>query len=363
MMHPLSHQSAPTALNQYQLFGRTGLRVSPLCLGTMTFGTVWGWGADEKTSANMLAAYADKGGNFLDTANNYTENESEQYLGRILKKRGDRDRFVLATKYTGNIRPGDPNTGGNHRKSLKHSVERSLKSMNTDYIDMLWVHQWEERTPMDEMMRALDDLVREGKVLYIAASDFPAWRVAQANTMADAQGWTPFSGIQIEYHLAQRTVEAEQMPMARAMNLAVLPWSPLGGGALTGKYSVEDLNALEEGTRGKVATVINDLNERAVRIGQEVKAVAEEMNVTPAQVAINWLLRQPGVTSVVIGAKRLEQLQDNMAALDITLSDETMKRLDEVSEPHPIFPQSFLMKDHVQNNHIAGQTTIEKRWD
>lgn len=216
-----------TSLDTYRLLGRSGLRVSPLCLGTMTFGTDWGWGADNDTSKVIFEAYANRGGNFIDTANFYTNGTSEKLVGELIAS--ERDRFVLATKYTMNMRPGDPNAGGNHRKNMVRSVEDSLRRLGTDYIDLYWLHAWDSTTPVDEVMRALDDLVRAGKILHVGASNAPAWKIAQANTLSELMGWTRFVAMQVEYSLAVRDVERELLPMARELDIAVLPWSPLAG--------------------------------------------------------------------------------------------------------------------------------------
>ena len=220
---------------KYHLLGKSGLRVSELCLGAMTFGEEWGWGASKEECRKIFNAYVDAGGNFIDTANKYTEGTSEKYIGEFIAD--DRDRFVLATKYTSNTRRGDPNAGGNHRKNMIQSLEASLRRLNTDYIDLYWVHAWDPLTPIEEMMRALDDMVRAGKILYIGVSDAPAWIVSQANTLANLKGWTEFTGLQIEYSLIERTPERELLPMADTLNIGVTAWSPLGGGVLTGKYN------------------------------------------------------------------------------------------------------------------------------
>jgi aryl-alcohol dehydrogenase-like predicted oxidoreductase len=226
-MNPGRAEAHPRGFMRYQLLGRSGLRVSELCLGTMTFGEDWGWGAPKDTSRAIFEAFTEAGGNFLDTANLYTNGTSERLLGEFIHSR--RDRYVVATKYTLNMdAQGDPNGAGNHRKSMIQSVEGSLKRLNTDYIDLYWVHAWDTLTPVEEMMRAFDDLVRAGKILYIGASDFPAWQVARANTMAELRGWTSFSALQIEYSLIERTVERELIPMANGMGLTVTPWAPLG---------------------------------------------------------------------------------------------------------------------------------------
>src|SRR5579862_3890741 len=224
-------------LLRYRTFGRSGLRVSEVALGTMTFGDDWGWGADAAESARIFDAFAQAGGNFVDTASNYTEGSSEQLVGELAA--GRRDRFVLATKYTLSIDPGDPNAGGNHRKSLVRSLEQSLRRLRTDYVDLLWLHMRDDATPIEEAVRALDDQVRLGKVLYVGISDSPAWVVAQANTLADLRGWSPFVGLQLPYSVASRDPERELMPMAAALGLAVVAWGILGSGVLTGKPQEE----------------------------------------------------------------------------------------------------------------------------
>src|ERR671929_1690213 len=242
-------------LMKYQLLGKSGLRVSELCLGAMTFGEEWGWGASKEECDKIFNAYVDAGGNFIDTANNYTGGTSEKYVGEFIS--GDRDRFVLATKYTSNTRRGDPNAGGNHRKNIAQSLETSLKRLNTDYIDLYWVHAWDPLTPIEETMRALDDMVRAGKILYIGISDAPAWVVSQANTLANLKGWTEFTGLQIEYSLIERTPERELLPMADALNIGVTAWSPLGGGVLTGKYNKGYEVSQQEQTKSPSSTTID----------------------------------------------------------------------------------------------------------
>ena len=346
-----------TRLDHYRLLGRSGLRVSPLCLGAMTFGPGWGWGADEATSRGLFDRYADRGGNFVDTANMYTNGESETMLGSFLQ--GRRDRFVLATKYTLSMDPADPNAGGNHRKNLTHALEASLKRLQTDCIDLYWVHAWDERTPTEELMRALDDAVRSGKILYVGVSDFPAWKVAQANTLAELRGWSPFIALQIEYSLVQRTVERDLMPMAREFNLGVTPWSPLGGGVLTGKYSRKDLDELdeEERRRAEDGGRAVRLTERKVRIIEALLEVAGEVDRPAAQVALNWLLQKPGVVSPIIGARKPEQLEDNLACLDFILDEGHQRRLDDASAIEPGFPHDFLQRDGIRKIR-DGETRI-----
>jgi aryl-alcohol dehydrogenase-like predicted oxidoreductase len=353
----------PPRLDHYRLLGRSGLRVSPLCLGTMTFGTDWGWGADRETSRAMFEAYAERGGNFLDTANFYTGGTSERLLGEFLG--AERDRFVLATKYTLNMRRGDPNAGGNHRKCLVQSVEASLRRLDTDAIDLLWVHAWDFTTPIDEVMRSLDDLVRRGKVLYLGVSDAPAWKVAQANTLADARGWTPFVALQVEYNLVQRDVERDLVPMARELGLAVMPWSPLAGGLLTGKYGEEDLRRQQAEVAAGTAGDPFDrpqrmvlLTEQRLRIAAAVKEVGSAVGRTPAQVALQWVLRRPGVTAPILGVRRLDQLLDNLGALDFTLDEALLSRLERAGRIPLGFPHDFLQGAFVRDL-VTGGTTIQ----
>src|SRR6185436_12494134 len=261
---------------RYKLFGRTGLRVSELALGTMTFGEDWGWGASEETSRSIFDTYAAAGGNFIDTACNYTNGTSEKFVGEFIA--ADRDHFVVATKYTLTSRQADPNAGGNHRKNMVHSVEASLRRLNTPMIDLLWLHMWDGVTPIEEVMRALDDLVRAEKVLYVGISDTPAWVIARANMLADLRGWSPFVGLQAPYSLADRSLERELLPMARALELAVTPWGLLEGGELTGKYSAP----AAEPRRSSTADPAN------IALGEVVNSVAVEIGRSPSQVAINW---------------------------------------------------------------------------
>ncbi len=350
------------ALDRYRSLGRSGLCVSPLCLGTMTFGTDWGWGSDETESRRVFERYAELGGNFIDTANGYTGGTSEKFVGKFLE--GRRDRFVVATKYTFSTRPGDPNAGGNQRKNLMQSLDASLKRLNTDYIDLYWVHAWDGRTPIDEVMRALDDAVRQGKILYVGASDFPAWKVAEANTLARLRGWTPFIGLQIEYSLVQRTPERDLVPMAVELGLGVTPWSPLAGGVLSGKYTSKDLASNSSasspgaGSRKDVAQIMGMLDARSLSIAEAVKQVARDARATPSQVALYWLARRPGVTSVILGARTLAHLEDNLGCTSIELSSEQLERLNRASAIELGFPHDFLAREFVQNG-IRGGTAIE----
>lgn len=325
----------------YQLFGRSGLRVSPLCLGTMTFGEDWGWGSSQETSQKIFDTFLEAGGNFIDTANVYTEGSSERILADLIA--ADRDHIVLATKYTLSNTTHNPNKSGNHRKNLVQSVEQSLKRLNTDYIDLLWVHAYDYLTPIDEMMRALDDLVRQGKILYIGMSDAPAWVIARGNTIAELRGWTPFIGSQLEYNLTERTPERDLLPMANYMGIGTVAWSPLSAGVLTGKY----LKNRGEGSGGRMegATTYR-FNERFDSIAQTVVDVAGEMGISPAQVALAWISAQ-GVIPI-IGARKLDQLKDNIKSLDVTIPEPLMQKLNDVSAIELGFPHDFVLRSGAQ---------------
>ena len=330
---------------QYKLLGRSGLRVSELALGTMTFGEDWGWGADKETSKQIFDAYANAGGNFIDTANRYTNGTSEKYVGEFVA--ADRDHFVLATKYTLFDRHGDPNFSGNHRKNMMRSVEGSLQRLNTDFIDLLWVHAWDFMTPVEEALRGLDDLVRAGKVLYVGISDTPAWIVSQANTMAELRGWSRFVGLQIRYNLIDRTAERDLLPMACAFDMAVTPWSILSAGVLTGKYNQS------QAVEGRM-TQWGDIPERDLAIAAEVVKVAQEIGQTPSQVALNWVRQQPGNIIPIVGARKLSQFENNLGALDFNLSDEQLARLNAISQFELGFPHDFLASDGVRDVVFGG---------
>jgi len=321
---------------RYKLLGRSGLRVSELCLGTMTFGEDWGFGASKEESRKVFDAFVERGGNFIDTANGYTNGTSERFVGEFVA--GNRGRFVIATKYTLTSSPDDPNASGNHRKNMVQSLEASLKRLGTDYLDLYWVHAWDNLlTPTEEVMRALDDVVRAGKVLYVGISDAPAWYVAQANTMADLRGWTRFAGLQIEYNLIARTPERELLPMAKALDIAVTPWGALAGGVLSGKYS--------KGTPEDSKRVMGNqrrISDRNLAVAAEVEKVAAEIERTPAQVALAWVRQQQGVIVPIIAARKVEQIVDNLRSTEVTLTPEQLARLDKVSAIERGFPHDFL---------------------
>lgn len=305
---------------RYTLLGDSGLRVSELCLGTMTFGTDWGWGADQDESRKQFELFANAGGTFIDTANKYTDGTAERFVGELVA--GDREHFVVATKYSLNMRDGDLNAGGNHRKNLVQALDASLRRLKTDYVDVLWLHAWDYLTPVEEVVRALDDQVRAGKVLYVGVSDTPVWVVAQMQTIARLRGWTPFVGLQIPYSLVQREVERDLVPMADALGLGVIAWAPLGGGVLSGKYN--------RPADGDEARRLTDIEPAELEIAQAVGAVAEELGVPTAQVALAWLRAHGGVIPI-LGARTATQLESNLGALDVELGPDQLRRLDEVS--------------------------------
>jgi aryl-alcohol dehydrogenase-like predicted oxidoreductase len=315
---------------RYTLLGQSGLRVSELALGTMTFGTDWGWGASESESAKQFELFAEAGGTLIDTANRYTNGSAETILGDLLA--ADRDHFVVGTKYSLNTRDGDLNAGGNHRKNLVQALEASLRRLRTDHVDVLWLHAWDYLTPPEEVMRALDDQVRLGKVLYLGVSDTPAWVVAQLQTLAAARGWSTFAGLQIEYSLVQREVERELIPMARGLGLGVLAWGPLGAGVLSGKYA----SGSPAGERR-----LQDADPARLAIARTVADVARELGLRDSVVALAWLRARGGVIPI-LGARTAQQLADNLACLDTELPAAALARLDQASHVARGFPHDFL---------------------
>jgi aryl-alcohol dehydrogenase-like predicted oxidoreductase len=340
---------------EYKLLGKSGLRVSDIALGTMTFGDRWGWGADKTESRKIFNAYVEAGGNLIDTANQYTGGDSEEFLGEFIAS--EREKFVIATKYSLTMNPRDPNGGGNHRKNLVQSLDASLKRLKTDYIDMYWLHAWDFMTPVEEVMRALDDQVRAGKILYIGISDTPAWIVAKANTMAELRGWTPFTGLQVSYSLVQREAERELIPMAKALDIGVTAWSPLGGGVLSGKYK----GGRPEDSK-RVDFIGESLSERNRSILETVESIAQEIGRTPAQVALNWIRQQEGTPIPIIGARTEKQIKDNLNCLTFELTPEQMDLLTKASSIPLGFPHDFLEVDqfkHALHGQFAGK--IAKR--
>jgi aryl-alcohol dehydrogenase-like predicted oxidoreductase len=339
-------------LNHYVTLGRSGLRVSPFCLGTMTFGEDLGWGTSVEESRAILDRYIELGGNFLDTANFYTKSHSEKiigdHLGRVPSRR---ERLVIATKFSGNLYPGDPNGGGSGRKSIIAACDQSLRRLQTDYIDLYWLHNWDINTPMDETMAALETLVQSGKVRYLGVSDTPAWKIAEANMIARFRGWSAFIGLQIEYSLLERSVEQELVPMALEFGLGITPWSPLKSGALSGKYTRKNAGQVK-GDRGFFLDPF--LSERTYVLVDELETIAAAQGSTPARIALAWVQGRPGVTSTIIGARRMAQLEDNVKALDVTLTPQERARLDGLTQPKFGFPQS--MQPVFPSIHHGGAT-------
>jgi aryl-alcohol dehydrogenase-like predicted oxidoreductase len=339
---------------RYKLFGASGLRVSELCLGCMTFGEEWGFGVDKSESRKVFDAFAEAGGNFLDTANLYTQGTSERYVGEFI--RADRERFVVATKYTLSTRHDDPNAAGMHRKNLVQSLEASLERLGTDYVDILYVHAWDGLARVHEVMRALDDQVRLGKVLHVAVSDTPAWLVARANTMAQDRGWTPFSGLQLKYSLLERTPERDLLPMAAYMGLTVTSWGTLGGGQLSGKYLGRDagqrLAADTVDTRR--SGVDGQVDDRSEEITRELLAIAEQIGCTPNQLALAWAMQNPLVPVIpIVGARTADQFRENLGCLEVAISETQRGRLDDISQIELGFPHDFLRRETTQP-HLHG---------
>jgi aryl-alcohol dehydrogenase-like predicted oxidoreductase len=336
---------------KYKLLGKSGLRVSELCLGAMTFGEDWGSflkGASKEESKKIFDLFVQAGGNFIDTANVYQNGTSEKYVGEFIAP--ERDKFVLATKYTLTTNPNDPNAGGNHRKNLFQSVNASLKRLNTEYIDLLWVHIWDFMTPIEEVIRSLDDLIRSGKVHYIGISDAPAWIVSRANTISEFRGWSSFIGLQIMYSLIERTAERELLSMARSLDIGVTAWSPLGMGVLSGKYSKDNNEPKRfDPNHPMISTFVN---ERNISIAKEVQTIANEIKKTPSQVALNWIINQKRKGEVIIpiiGVRTQAQIIDNLGCLEFELDTEHIKRLNEKSKIELGFPYDFISSDVIRN--------------
>ena len=330
---------------RYKLLGKSGLRVSELALGTMTFGEEWGWGSSKEESKKVFDVFTNAGGNFIDTANRYTEGTSEKFVGEFIKS--DRNHFVLATKYTLKTKSGDPNYSGNHRKNMMNSIDESLKRLNTEYIDLYYLHAWDFTTPEEEVLRGLDDLVRAGKIHYIGISDTPAWIVSRMNAIAELRGWTQFVALQIKYSLLERTIERELLPMARKLDLAVTPWAVIGGGILTGKYNK---NKNEEGR----AQLHKSIKEDNLKVAEKVIEISNEVGCTPVQVAINWVRQQPGVIIPIIGAKSEKQLKENINCLKFSLNEQQLNKLNDVSKIELGFPHTFLNSDNIRDITFSG---------
>jgi aryl-alcohol dehydrogenase-like predicted oxidoreductase len=332
---------------RYRLLGSSGLRVSELCLGTMTFGEEWQFGASLDVSRAIFDAFCAAGGNFIDTANTYTYGTSEKLVGEFIAS--ERDYFVVSTKYSLSTRADNPNGGGNHRKSLMQAVDESLRRLKTDRIDVYWLHAWDSLTPADEVMRGLDDLVRAGKVLYAGISNTPAWRVAQANTLADLRGWTKFVGYQAEYSLIERTAERDIVPMAHALGIGVLAWAPLAGGVLSGKYVLSgDEVRIGDSKRGDWLNG-ERLTRRSLQIATSVAQIAESIDRPPSQVALNWLRQRTGGVIPIVAARTRLQMEQNLGCLNFEIDAPRLKQLDDASGFDLGFPHHFLAQTPLQS--------------
>ena len=348
-------------LEDFVTLGRSGLRVSPVCLGTMTFGQEWGWGSDETGAREVFRNYIDGGGNFVDTADGYTEGHSEELVGKFIKDGSLRDRVVLATKFTFNQSPGNPNAGGNGRKNIYRAVEASLKRLDTDYIDLYWLHAWDTITPVEEVVSTLNDLVRSGKIRYYGLSDTPAWYAARAVTLAQLEGLAAPIALQLEYSLVERNIEREHIPAAQELGLGLTPWSPLAGGFLTGKYQrTADSgqgNGRLETTKGIANPNFQRFTEHNWKVLDALLDVAKNINRPPAQVSLNWAANRPGITSLIIGASKASQLQDNLEYVKFDIPEELRARLDEVGAPDMGHPYVFF--EPAMQGMVSGGTSVE----
>jgi aryl-alcohol dehydrogenase-like predicted oxidoreductase len=345
--------------NDYILLGKSGLRVSRFCLGTMTFGNDWGWGSGEDAARQIFNHFLDSGHNFIDTADGYTNGTSETLIGKFLKQRGDRDRVVLATKFGFGREPGNPNAGGNGRKNILSALHASLRRLQTDYIDLYWLHNWDTFTPVEEVMSTLDGLVRSGEVRYIGFSNSPGWYLGRAQTIAELRGYERIIALQLEYSLVEREIEREHVPAAIELGIGITPWSPLAGGLLTGRYQGEGGLSGE----GRLQAFKNHpefsglFTERNWRIAGELLKIAKEIGRTPAQVALNWVANRPAVSSTLIGATKIKQLEDNLAALEFTIPTEQLLRLDDISATEVPYPYYFFTRKEFREM-VSGGTNV-----
>jgi aryl-alcohol dehydrogenase-like predicted oxidoreductase len=347
-------------LNDYVTLGRSGLRVSPLCLGTMTFGLEWGWGSEENVAREIFDRYLESGSNFIDTTDGYTNGHSEQMVGKFVAAGNLRDKVVIATKFTFNGQAGNPNSGGNGRKNIYRALEGSLRRLQTDYVDLYYVHAWDTITPVEEVVATLSDLVRAGKIRYYAFSDTPAWYLAKAHTIAAKEGKEHLIALQLEYSLVERNIEREHIPAAQELGLGICPWSPLASGFLSGKYKRDGNTGTGDGRLGTgAASVFNKFLDRNWTILDVLLDVAGKLGKPPAQVALNWVATQPGMTSTILGATKLSQLEDNLASLDFTIPDDQRKRLDEASAIAPGHPYTFYQT--MFRNRMSGGTS-QQAW-
>lgn len=350
------------SVTTYKSLGRSGLKVSPLCLGTMTFGEDWGWGSSETTAKDIFVSYVDAGGNFIDTADGYVNGKSEEQVGKFIEDLKLRDKVVLATKFTFSADPGNPNAGGNGMKNMYRALQGSLKRLRTDYIDLYWMHAWDRSTPAEEVLHAMNDLIRAGKIRYFGLSDVPSWYAAKMHTLAQAHGLHAPIALQLEYSLIERSIEYEFVDMAGECGLGICPWSPLGSGMLTGKYSKDDLG--KDGRLAKVKDSGNEsfnklFSERNWQIVDALLTVAKTENKSAAQIALNWVASQRGITSTIIGATKNSQLVDNLGALDFEMSADSRALLDSASALTKIHPYVFF--DEQMQSLISGGVKVQ-RW-
>ncbi|RDL50447.1 L-glyceraldehyde 3-phosphate reductase [Ensifer sp. M14] len=353
------------SMDHYYLLGRSGLRVSRLALGTMTFGNggirgIGGsWGSDEDAARKIFDRYLDVGGNFIDTADSYAAGVSEELIGKFVADAGVRDQVVISTKFSNSLQPGNPNAGGNGRKNLMRAVDASLRRLKTDYIDLYLLHTWDRITPVEEVMRTFDDLVRAGKIRYAGLSDVPGWYAARAQTWAEAHALTPPICLQLPYSLAERSIENEFVPLAQTLGLGITAWSPLTMGLLSGKYRAgrEAAGRLSLDASG---SGLGLFTERNMRIVAALEAVAAETGHSMAQVALNWVVTQQGVGAAIIGASRIEQLDDNLAALDFSIPLELRQHLNSASAVEPVYPYSLFADDYQAGILNAGVAVGEK---
>jgi len=349
-------------ISEYVLLGRSGLRVSRFCLGTMTFGTDWGWGSAEENSREIFNRFLDSGCNFIDTADGYTNGTSETLIGKFLKDRGDRDRVVIATKFGFGREQGNPNSGGNGRKNIYNALEISLRRLQTDYIDLYWLHNWDTFTPAEELMSTLNDLVRSGKVRYIGFSNCPGWYLGRAETIAELRGYERIIALQLEYSLVKREIEREHVPAALELGMGITPWSPLASGLLTGRYQSTKDDFIGDGRLHAVKehpAFSGVLTERNWKIASQLVKVAKEIGRSPAQVALNWVTNRPAVASTIIGATKVQQLDDNLASLDFSIPPEPLKQLDEISEQEVRYPYYFFYKQEFRDM-VSGNTRVRR---
>src|SRR5438270_11181198 len=324
-------------VNEYSTLGRSGVRGSPLCLGTTTFGTEWGWGAEESVSRALFERYIEQGGNFIDTADGYTGGKSEEMVGKFIADRALRDRVLLATKFTFNAEPGNPNAGGNGRKNIYRALHGSLRRLKTDYIDLYWLHAWDPITPVEEVGSTINDLVREGKIRHYGFSDTPAWYLARAYTLAEKEGKDRLIALQLEYSLVERNIEREHIPAAQELGLGICPWSPLASGFLSGKYRRHGNGGSGDGRLEKMKDSGNPgfkrFTEQNWKILNVLTDIAQQIGRPAAQVALNWVATQPGVTSTILGASKLNQLEDNLRSIEFSIPAELRQRLEQASAP------------------------------